>query len=87
MDANEKPNADLCCPQYILKGAVLQLLAFCFRDCSVVLSDDLVGLQHSFSMVDQPAQSIITSHKIYPCIHTRLLRNCLARHHVSFRSN
>jgi hypothetical protein len=59
-------DANLSCPQDILKGTILQLLALSFRDSAVVLSNDLVGLQHALSKVFQPAQNIIKEYQIMP---------------------
>ena len=52
-------DANLSCPQDVLKGTILQLLSLSLRDSAVVLSNDLVGLQHALSKVFQPAQNII----------------------------
>ena len=51
-------DANLCGPEDIFKGAILQLLTLSLRNRSVVLSNDLVGLQHSLSKVIQPVQNI-----------------------------
>jgi hypothetical protein len=52
-------DANLSCPQDVLKGTILQLLALSLRDSAVVLSNDLVGLQHALSKVFQPTENIV----------------------------
>ncbi len=54
-------DSNLCNPKDIIKSTVLQLLTISLRDCVVVLSNDLVGLKHSLSEVNQPAQITVST--------------------------